>query len=342
MIFNEKISLEEIDGQKFKIRVIEPESNSNAVITHYVHNNKNGVSRSYKKDAIKFTKEILEYKFPDEEITLKVAEEALQYGLFDTIDIPFPPVKNPKFTFIDLFAGIGGFRLALQQMGGKCIFTSEWDKNAKKTYRANFGEIPFGDITKKSVKEYIPEKFDVLCAGFPCQPFSKGGFQNGFEDTRGTLFFDICEIVKKHQPKFIFLENVSNLVTHDNGNTYKVILEKLEKLGYSFPNEPLIISPDKFGIPVLRPRIYIPCVRNDLAVKNLDLIQNFKKNIENYFVKELQSIDSIIDDSLPANRLSEYEMKILNLWNDFYKGISLKIIGFPIRTKYFRNIKIAA
>src|SRR5690606_796625 len=118
--------------------------------------------------------------------------------------------KNYYFTFIDLFAGIGGFRLAMQNMGGKCVFTSEWDTNAQKTYRNNFGEIPFGDITNSKIKEYIPNDFDVLCAGFPCQAFSIAGYQKGFTDTRGTLFFDIEQIIIKHRPKVVFLENVKN------------------------------------------------------------------------------------------------------------------------------------
>lgn len=137
-------------------------------------------------------------------------------------DVPFPPKENTKFKFIDLFAGIGGFRLALQNLGGKCVFSSEWDTNAQKTYQANFGEIPLGDITKEEIKSQIPNDFDILCAGFPCQAFSIAGYQKGFEDTRGTLFFDIEEIAKKYRPKVIFLENVKNLVSHDKGRTLRI------------------------------------------------------------------------------------------------------------------------
>lgn len=162
MVFTEKISLEELSGKRFRIRIIEPENNNEAVLTHYLHNQSNGVSKFYKKDAIEFTKEILQYKYPEESITSVVAEDALQYGLFDTYDVPFPPTESPKFKFIDLFAGIGGFRMALQNLGGKCVFTSEWDKEAKRTYRANFGEVPFGDITKEETKAYIPDGFDLL------------------------------------------------------------------------------------------------------------------------------------------------------------------------------------
>lgn len=217
MNFNEKISLETFGDKQFRIRLVEPENNREAVLTHYLHNMQNGVAKFYKDSAVNFTKEILEYKYPEEEISTIVAEEALQYGIFNTFQVPFPPQKNPTFKFIDLFAGIGGFRLALQNLGGKCVFTSEWDKDAKRTYKANFGETPFGDITKETTKSYIPDNFDILCAGFPCQAFSIAGKRGGFEDTRGTLFFDVAEIIKRKQPKAFFLENVKGLRNHDKG-----------------------------------------------------------------------------------------------------------------------------
>lgn len=156
-------------------------------------------------------------------------------------DVPFPPVSNPKFKFIDLFAGIGGFRLAMQQNGGECVFSSEWNESAQKTYFANYGEMPYGDITKDETKDKIPKGFDILCAGFPCQPFSIAGVSKkkslgratGFEDkTQGTLFFDVCTILKRRRPKAFLLENVKNLCSHDKGNTFKVIREALEELNY--------------------------------------------------------------------------------------------------------------
>ena len=330
---NKNISIEEFEGKKFQIQFFEPENS--AFITHYLHNYNNGVKKIYEEKANYFFTQFLEYKQKTENIKL-IAEDALQMLLFEVEDVPFPTPEKYTFKFIDLFAGIGGFRLALQNLGGKCVFSSEWDKEAKRTYQKNFGEVPFGDITKEFTKTYIPEKFDVLCAGFPCQPFSKGGFQNGFEDTRGTLFFDICEIVQKHKPKFLFLENVANLVTHDNGNTYKVILKNLNNLGYYFPEEPLILSPDKFGIPTLRPRVYIPCVRKDIAGENIDFIKNFGNHIKGSFAKDIDSIDSIINFDDQDNTLTDYEMKVLNLWNDFYKGIDLKVIGFPIWADFFK------
>ena len=257
MKLKEKISLEKVFEKEYKVKLVELESNKEAVITHFLHNSKNGVSQFFKKDAVKYTKEILQYEYPKEEISNIVAEEALQYGIFDTFDVPFPPVENPKFKFIDLFAGIGGFRLAMQNLGGKCVFTSEWDKDAKRTYKANFGERPFGDITKEETKAFIPDGFDLICAGFPCQAFSIAGKRGGFEDTRGTLFFDVAEIIKRKQPKAIFLENVKGLRNHNGGKTLATILNVLRNdLGYFVP-EPQIINAKDFGVPQNRERIYI-------------------------------------------------------------------------------------
>jgi len=270
MMLKEKISLDKVFEKEYKIKLFETESNKEAVITHFLHNSKNGVSKFYKEDAIKFTKDILTYRYPEDTITSMVAEEALQYGIFDTFDIPFPPVKKPNFKFIDLFAGIGGFRLALQNLGGKCVFTSEWDREAKKTYKANFGERPFGDITKEQTKSFIPDDFDLLCAGFPCQAFSIAGKRGGFEDTRGTLFFDVAEIIRRKQPKAIFLENVKGLRNHNGGKTLATILNVLRNdLGYFVP-EPQIINAKDFGVPQNRERIYIVGFRGDLGIDNFE------------------------------------------------------------------------
>lgn len=204
-MLNERIDIHDIDGKLFEIKVIEPEDSTPASFTHYLHNYKNGVSKFYKKDALSFVKKILLKEYPGQDITQQFAEEALQYLLFGiNKKVPFPAPEKPKFKFIDLFAGIGGFRIALQNLGGKCVYTSEWNKDAQKTYRENFGEIPFGDITKDRVKNYIPDNFDILCAGFPCQAFSIAGYGKGFADTRGTLFFDVEQIIAKHKPKVVF------------------------------------------------------------------------------------------------------------------------------------------
>jgi len=195
------------------------------------------------------------------------AEPKALYTLFpELLSVPFKAQDNPKFTFIDLFAGIGGFRIALQNLGGKCVFSSEWDEQAQKTYLENFGEIPFGDITKEKTKGYIPDGFDVLCAGFPCQAFSLAGKRRGFDETRGTLFFDVAEIIRRKQPKAFFLENVKGLKIHDKGRTLETILKVLrEDLGYYVP-EPQILNAMNFGVPQHRERIYIVGFRKDLDI----------------------------------------------------------------------------
>lgn len=168
--------------------------------------------------------------------------------------------SSGEFTFIDLFAGIGGFHLALASLGGKCVFVSEWDKHAQKTYFENFGVMPAGDITKIP-PETIPNH-DVLCAGFPCQPFSQAGFRKGFEDTRGTLFFHIASILKEKQPAAFFLENVRGLLSHAGGETFRTIQRVLtEDLGYSLSWE--TIKASDFGLPQHRPRVYMVGFRNN-------------------------------------------------------------------------------
>ncbi len=282
----EKISIEEFSGKKFKIRIVEPDNNNSAVITHYLHNKENGISKFYKNDAYKFVKQLLEYKFPETEITNKVAEDALQYMLFEVENVPFPSPKKPKFKFIDLFAGIGGFRIAMQNLGGKCVFTSEWDEQAQVTYKANFGEVPFGDITKPEIKDYIPDGFDILCAGFPCQAFSIAGRRGGFEDTRGTLFFDVAEIIKNKQPKAFFLENVKGLTNHDKGKTLSTILNVLRNdLNYYVP-EPQIMNAKNFGVPQNRERIYIVGFRKDLNITEFEYPKPFDKQTTFADVKE--------------------------------------------------------
>ena len=251
----EKISIEEFDCKNYQVKLVEGIEHK-AVLTHYLHNYRNGVKKHYEKDAINTLKNFVEYKQEATELPI-VAEDALQQLLFEVENVPFPTPENYSFKFIDLFAGIGGFRLALQNVGGKCVFTSEWNNDAQKTYRENFGEVPFGDITKVRNKNYIPEKFDILCAGFPCQAFSIAGYQKGFADTRGTLFFDIEQIVEKHKPKVVFLENVKNLVSHDNGNTFKTITETLElKLGYKTFSK-VLNSATHANVPQNRERIFI-------------------------------------------------------------------------------------
>ena len=228
-----------------------------AILSHYLHalDGKHDIASSEKRyEILEAIREYIEYKhkqdkknplwedISDETVT-KAAESPLENDLFaDFFNVPFPAPENPKFTFIDLFAGMGGFRLAMQAQGGKCVFSSEWNTYSQKTYFSNFGDMPFGDITKEITKSYIPEQFDILCAGFPCQPFSIAGVskkkslgrETGFKDkTQGTLFFDVADIISRHRPKAFYLENVKNLTSHDKGNTFRVIRETLEELNYS-------------------------------------------------------------------------------------------------------------
>jgi DNA (cytosine-5)-methyltransferase 1 len=191
--------------------------------------------------------------------------------------------QKSNFTFIDLFAGVGGFRIAMQGVGGKCVFSSEWDEAAKETYFMNYGEVPFGDITKPEIKELIPDKFDVLCAGFPCQPFSNAGLKKGIEDTRGTLFYHIAEILRDHQPKAVLLENVRGLISNDKGNTIQTVLRTITNMGYRcnisqelIEDGPItklkdecakmVLSAKDYGVPQNRPRIYIVLWRKDLGI----------------------------------------------------------------------------
>lgn len=164
--------------------------------------------------------------------------------------------------FIDLFAGLGGFRLALESLGAKCVYSNEWNISVQEVYNENFGEIPDGDITKVDEKT-IPDH-DVLCAGFPCQAFSISGKQKGFEDSRGTLFFDVARIVKEKKPKVVFMENVKNFATHDNGKTLETVKNTMEELGYTFYQK--VLNSVDYGVPQKRERIYMVCFRKDVIV----------------------------------------------------------------------------
>lgn len=196
-------------------------------------------------------------------------------------------IKDKKllsYRFIDLFAGIGGFRLALESYGAKCVYSSEWDKAAQSVYEENFGERPDGDITK--VDESDIPRHDIICAGFPCQAFSISGKQKGFEDSRGTLFFDVARIAKKHRPKVLLLENVKNLASHDKGNTLKVIIATLDELGYEVNYK--VLNSVNYGIPQKRERIYLVCFRKDLNIKNFEFPKPFKlsKHVEDFLEKD--------------------------------------------------------
>lgn len=197
------------------------------------------------------------------------------------------------YKFIDLFAGIGGFRLALESFGAKCVYSNEWDKFAQETYHMNFGDIPEGDITQVD-ETRIPDH-DILCAGFPCQPFSISGKQYGFEDSRGTLFFDVARIVKEKRPKVVFLENVKNFATHDDGKTISVVKNTMLELGYSFQFR--VLNPINYGIPQKRERVYMVCFRNDIERESFVFPQPFKLNrfVENFLLPDNEVRDLIVN-----------------------------------------------
>ena len=183
-------------------------------------------------------------------------------------DSPLAQKKKEKFRFIDLFAGIGGFRLALQDAGGRCVFSSEWDQKARETYFQNYGEWPFGDLTgftgdhsEDGIPPFIPEH-DILAGGFPCQPFSQAGQKLGFEDARGTLFFDILKIARARKPSVLFLENVKGLKGHNKGHTFRVICRALEETGYRVFSQ--VLSAKDYGVPQNRQRIFIVAFLDDV------------------------------------------------------------------------------
>ncbi|MBR1839204.1 MAG: DNA cytosine methyltransferase [Prevotella sp.] len=253
-----------------------------AILSHYLHtlDGKHDIASGEKRyeilgaihDYLEYKKQSdksCEWKEIDEESVATMVTEGipLQYDLFsEFFSVPFPAPKNPKFTFIDLFAGIGGFRIAMQELGGKCVYSSEFDAQAQRTYFANYGDMPFGDITKEVTKSHIPDGFDILCGGFPCQAFSLAGKRLGFEDeTRGTLFFEIEDILRRKQPKAFFLENVKGLMIHKGGQTIRTILEHLDDAGYDVV-PPQIVNAMDFGVPQHRERVYIIGFRKDLHI----------------------------------------------------------------------------
>lgn len=193
-------------------------------------------------------------------------------------------------TFIDLFAGLGGFRLALESLGAKCVYSNEWDEPVKKVYQDNFGDVPEGDITK--VDEKLIPDHDILCAGFPCQAFSISGKQRGFEDSRGTLFFDVARIVKEKKPKIVFMENVKNFATHDEGRTLDVVKATMEELGYVFNAK--VLNAVDYGVPQKRERIYMVCFRNDLNINDFEYPKPFKltKHVEDFLLSD----ESLVKD----------------------------------------------
>ena len=218
-------------------------------------------------------------------------------------------------TFIDLFAGLGGFRLALESLGAKCVYSNEWDIPAQKVYAENFGDIPEGDITKVDEKS-IPNH-DILCAGFPCQAFSISGKQRGFEDSRGTLFFDVARIVKEKRPRIVFMENVKNFATHDNGHTLEVVKATMEELGYNFFQK--VLNSVDYGVPQKRERIYMICFRKDLDVTKFSYPKPFplKTHVEDFLLKDENLVKNLyinrpdtVFNGIEDNRYSDKSIRL--------------------------------
>ena len=318
---------EEITADGVKIYGETSYENQIAVMSQYLHNTSKKISKKQREEIVSAIRSFLEQKKDVEHIEniesvlSMAAEDPAQYSLFsDFFDVPFPDPINPNFTFVDLFAGMGGFRIAMQEQGGKCVFSSEWNKYAQKTYFVNFGEMPFGDITKDATKRYIPKKFDVLCAGFPCQPFSIAGVskkkslgrETGFKDkTQGTLFFDVADIINRHRPKAFYLENVKNLTSHDKGNTFRIIKETLEELDYSIHYQ------------VMDGQTYVPQHRERIMIVGFDK-KLFHGKEQFSFPEQHQSnrsIKEILDPEVPSKyTLSDHLWSYLQAYAEKHKA----------------------
>ncbi len=276
--------------------------NQMAVLSHYLHTTDFKGShidvQERRNELMALIREYLEHKnqlqnFTDEDIA-HAAESPLEFDFFrEFYQVPFPSPKNYDYTFIDLFAGIGGIRIPFDEMGYQCLFSSEWDAKACQTYFANFGTVPFGDITKIPATK-IP-KHDILLAGFPCQAFSIMGKMQGFADTRGTMFFEIERILKYHQTPYVLLENVKQLVSHDGGRTFKVIMERLEQLGYFVKWK--VLNALDFGLPQKRERVII------VGFKHKEDCDAFSFNIPHtpYNLASILEPDEDVDPTLFAS-----------------------------------------
>ena len=345
---------EEIDSQNGVAMYGETSLESQmAVLSRFLHSDKSELEYMDRQEILYAIRKYLEREksVADDEITdeyvEKVSENPVCCNLFsDFFYVPFPTPKKPKFTFIDLFAGMGGFRLAMQAQGGKCVFSSEWNKYAQKTYFANFGEIPFGDITKEITKRYIPEHFDVLCAGFPCQPFSIAGVskkkslgrETGFKDkTQGTLFFDVADIISRHRPKAFFLENVKNLISHDKGNTFRIIKGTLEELEYSVH---YLVMDGQTYVPQHRERIMIVGFDRDVFHGEEDFTFPEQK-------QSLRTIRDILDPEVDKkytlsdrlwNYLQAYAEKHRAKGNGFGYGLAdLDGVSRTLSARYYKD-----
>lgn len=295
-------------------------SDQAAIVSHYLQLRNRPEGVLYKKNAEQILNEWSSWM--DEDMTDAVADgdmvsepPVFQLNLFhDLLNAPFHDSASPKFTFVDLFAGIGGIRIPFTELGGKCVFSSERDKAAQISYSYNFGEVPFGDITKIN-SDSIP-KHDVLLAGFPCQAFSIIGKMKGFADTRGTMFFEVARILQHHQPKAILLENVKQLVSHDGGKTFKVILDTLAELGYSVKWK--ILNALDFGLPQKRERVIIVGFKSAAACEQF----NFDFEPIAYNLASVLEDDKNVDSSLFASdMILDKRRKRVEGKNVFYPSV---------------------
>jgi len=323
-----------------------------AIVSHYLQNEDTEFEVTYREKAQEFIKLWLDWiknnpqQFDIDDSVVETFSALDTYLFKDIYDPPFKAIDKPKFTFIDLFAGMGGFRIAMQAQGGKCVFSSEWNKYAQETYFANFGEMPFGDITKESTKQYIPQHFDILCAGFPCQPFSIAGVskkrslgrETGFKDkTQGTLFFDVADIISRHRPKAFYLENVKNLTSHDKGNTFRIICETLEELNYSIYYQ------------VMDGQTYVPQHRERIMIVGFDKERFHGEEIFNFPEQHeaKRTIQEILDDNPdPKYTLSDklwaylqsYAEKHRAKGNGFGYGlVDLNGISRTLSARYYKD-----
>ncbi|MDD5941789.1 DNA (cytosine-5-)-methyltransferase [Fibrobacter sp.] len=275
----------------------------------------------------------------------KIGGERLPLARTPLLATPSPrgsaPKTPKKLTFIELFSGIGAFYQAITNIvpNAKCVFAADINKDCAKVYKLNYGIESLCDLTKIETNS-IPDH-DFCFFSPPCQAFSKGGKRLGFEETRGTLIFEVFRILKSKiergkPPKYILMENVRNLVSHDKGNTIRVILKGLHELGYRTPELPLILSPHQFGIPQLRERAFLPGIYDPENVHiplNFDMGRLLSKNDNNIF--------SIIDekDFDKTLQIRKEDIRTIDAWNEFYHAIDLKVIGFPVWADYFHSDK---
>lgn len=269
-----------------------------------------------KKTTAKSTKE---YNF--EYIKMKLEHSYVFDYVMEELLSPQIPAEPNNLKFIDLCCGIGGFHYALRNLGFECVMASDINKECRINYETNHKIKPLGDLTKIDIKT-IP-KFDILCAGFPCQPFSKAGEQKGFEDERGNVFFDICKIIQHHKPKYLILENVRNLASHNNGNTWDVIKTNLDRLNYHTYDKPTILNTLYFGVPQTRERVVIMCKRKDLG--ELTMLPSISK-------RDIlpTTLEDIIDENVDPKYLLSGKLKETEtVWNNFLTCCAENNIPIP-------------